>query len=140
MQALAADDAAAERAQPPDRPSAVPFPPREEHVQRLEGWLLQHFSASTFNTTRTPLPVMEGEPYHIHLAPGAAPYACHTPAPIPKHWEDKVRAQLEEDVRRGVIERVPAGEPTEWCARMVVVAKKSGQPRRTVDYQRLNAA
>ena len=126
--------------QAPIRPATTPFPPHEEHVGRLEEWLLQHFSSTTFNTTRSPLPVMEGEPHHIHLLPNAVPHACHTPASVPKHWEDKVRAQLEEDVRRGVIEPVPAGEPTEWCARMVVVAKKSGQPRRTVDYQRLNAA
>ena len=32
------------------------------------------------------------------------------------------------------------GEATEWCDRMVVVGKKNGQPRRTVDFQRLNAA
>lgn len=48
--------------------------------------------------------------------------------------------QLDDDVRRGVIRPVPAGEATEWCARMVVVAKKSGKPRRTVDFQRLNAS
>lgn len=29
---------------------------------------------------------------------------------------------------------------TGWCSRIVVVAKISGHPRRTVDYQRLNAA
>jgi len=69
---------------------------------------------------------MEGEPHHIHLVPNAVSYACHTPASVLKHWEDEVRAQLEEDIKRGVIEPVPAGEPTEWCARMVVVAKKSG--------------
>ncbi|MPC51402.1 hypothetical protein E2C01_045246 [Portunus trituberculatus] len=40
----------------------------------------------------------------------------------------------------GILEPVPVGEATEWCARMVVVAKKSGQPRRTIDYQKLNAA
>lgn len=50
-----------------------------------------------------------------------------------------MKAQLDEDVRRGVIQPVPAGEAMEWCARMVVAAKKSAQPRRTVDYQRLNA-
>ncbi|XP_063876921.1 uncharacterized protein K02A2.6-like [Scylla paramamosain] len=140
VQAVEARDTTAEPAQPPAKPATIPFPPHEEHVRRLEEWLLQHFSASAFNTTRSPLPVMDGEPHHIHLAPNAVPYACHTPASVPKHWEDEVKAQLEDDVRRGVIEPVPAGEPTEWCARMVVVAKKSGQPRRTVDYQRLNAA
>ena len=51
-----------------------------------------------------------------------------------------VKRQLDEDVRKGILEPVPVGEPTEWCARMVVVAKKSGQPRRTIDYQKLNMA
>ena len=123
----------------PDRPSSMPFAPSEENVSRLEEWLLQHFSSTTFNTSREPLPVMAGKPHHIHLSKGAVPYACHTPASVPKHWEREVKAQLEEDVRKGVLQPVPAGEATEWCARMVVVAKKSGQPRRTVDYQRLNA-
>ncbi|KAG0701317.1 Retrovirus-related Pol polyprotein from transposon 17.6 [Chionoecetes opilio] len=117
----------------------VPFPPLEENATRLEEWLLQRFSSTTFNTTRSPLPVMAGPPHHIPLVPGAAPYACHTPATVPKHWEAEVKAQLEEDVSRGVIEPVPAGEATDWCARMVVVAKKTGHPRRTVDFQRLNA-
>ena len=51
-----------------------------------------------------------------------------------------MKRQLDDDVRKGILEPVPVGEATEWCARMVVVAKKSGQPRRTIDYQKLNAA
>ena len=39
----------------------------------------------------------------------------------------------------GIIRPVPAGVASEWCARMVVVPKKSGMPRRTVDFQPLNA-
>ena len=124
----------------PTRPSSMPLPPLEENIGRLEEWLLRHFSSSTFNTDRCPLPVMEGEPHRIHLLQDAVPYACHTPAPVPRHWEAEVKRQIDEDVRMGVIEPVPAGEATVWCARMVVVAKKSGQPRRTVDYQKLNAA
>ena len=123
----------------PSRPSTMPLPPVEENIKRLETWLLHHFSSSTFNTAREPLPVMAGKPHHIHLAPHAVPYVCHTPASVPKHWEKEVKMQIDEDVRRGVLQPVPAGEATEWCSRMVVVAKKSGQPRRTVDYQRLNA-
>ena len=123
----------------PVRPASMPLPPLEENVPRLQEWLLGHFSTSTFNTDRYPLPVMAGPPHHIHLSPDATPYACHTPASIPKHWEAEVKQQLDEDVRRGVIRPVPAGEATEWCARMVVVAKKSGKPRRTVDFQKLNA-
>ena len=83
--------------------------------------------------------MMAGKPHHIHLTPGAKPHACHTPATVPKHWEEEVKLQLEEDVKRGVLQPVPSGEAAEWCARMVVVAKKSGQPRRTVDCQKLNA-
>ncbi|XP_064106861.1 uncharacterized protein LOC135215838 [Macrobrachium nipponense] len=70
-----------------------------------------------FNTARKPLPVMQGELHHIHLLPGATPYACHTPTSVPKHWEEEVKAHLEEDVARVVIEPVPAGQPTKWCAR-----------------------
>ncbi len=123
----------------PTRPAAIPLPPLEENVGRLEEWLLRHFSSSTFNVGRCPLPVMAGEPHRIHLLPDAVPHTCHTPAPVPRHWEAEVKKQLDEEVRMGVIEPVPAGEATRWCARMVVVAKKSGQPRRTVDYQKLNA-
>ena len=125
--------------QVPPRPTEVPFSPLEENVAKLEGWLLKHFSSTTFNTTRFLLPVMAGPPHLIRLVPGAMPRACHTPAAVPKHWEAEVKAQLDGDVRRGVIEAVPAGEATEWCAGMMVVAKKYGQPRRIVNFQLLNS-
>ena len=74
-------------------------------------------------------------PIIIHLLPNATPYACHTPIPIPKHWE----AEVDDDVRAGILRPVPTGDVTEWCSRMVVVPKKDGTPRRTVDFQKLNA-
>lgn len=100
----------------PPRPISLPFPLLEEHTTCLENWLLQHFSSATFNTTRTPLPMMEGKPHRIHLTPGAIPCTCHTPASVPKYWEKEVQAQLDEDVKCGVIEPVLSGQPTEWCA------------------------
>ena len=123
----------------PARPTSMPLQPLEENVARLEEWLLQQFSSSTFNTERHPLKVMQGPPHRIHLQEGARPHTCHTPSSVPKHWAGEVKKQLEDDVKRGVIRPVPAGEATEWCARMVVVAKKSGKPRRTVDFQKLNS-
>ena len=51
-----------------------------------------------------------------------------------------MKAQLDRDVKLGVIEPVPWGEPTTWCSRMVTVAKENGSPRRTVDLQALNNA
>ena len=42
------------------------------------------------------------------------------------------------DEALGVIERVPIGEPVQWCHRMVVTRKHDGSPRRTVDLSPLN--
>ena len=50
-----------------------------------------------------------------------------------------MKAGLDQDVRLGVIEAVPVGAPVTWCHRMVICAKKTGKPRRTVDFQPLNA-
>ena len=122
----------------PDRPARIPFPPTEENVPRLEGFLRQQFGSSTFNKEDAPLPAMNGPPHTIHLTEDAVPHARHSPIPVSKHWEAEVKAQLDEDERMGVIEKVPTGEPTVWCAQMVVVPKPNGKPRRTIDYQELN--
>ena len=81
---------------------------------------------------------MPPPPLRIMVDPNATPIAYHTPIPVPLHWRDDVKAGLERDVRLGVLEPVPIGEPVTWCHRMVVVAKKTGKLRRTVDYQPLN--
>ena len=38
----------------------------------------------------------------------------------------------------GVLEKVPHGEPSRCCHRMVVTRKPNGTPRRTVDMSSLN--
>ena len=43
-----------------------------------------------------------------------------------------------QDVALGVIEKVPYGEPVQWCHRMVITRKNDGSPRRTVDLSPLN--
>ena len=83
---------------------------------------------------------MTGEPVKIAFNEDYKPYAVHTPIPIPHHWKQRVREDIERDVRLGIIEKVPQGTSTEWCARMVVTPKKNGDPRRTVDLQQLNKA
>ena len=80
---------------------------------------------------------MEGKLHHIHLKKNAVPYACNTPADVSKYWEAEVKQQLDKDVDQAIIEKIPEGEPTDWCARKVVVAKCNGKPRRAVDYQKL---
>ena len=106
------------------KPSSIPFSPTEENVDKLESWLRHHFYETTFNTEKKPLPVMAGKPHHIHLVPNATPHAYHTPATVPRHWEAEVKAQLDEDVKRGVIQPVLPGEATDWNAKMVAGGQK----------------
>ena len=68
----------------------------------------------------------------------AKPIACYKAASVPLHWQEKVHANLLRDEALGVIERVPYGEPVEWCHRMVVTRKHDGTPQRTVDLSPLN--
>ena len=72
--------------------------------------------------------------------PGHQPVAYHTPIQVPHHWKELTKADLDRDVALEIVEPVPQGEPTIWSSRMVVVSKKSGKPRRTVDLQALNQA
>ena len=45
---------------------------------------------------------------------------------------------MDNDVALGVLEKVEVDTPDTWCSRMVVVAKKDGKPRRTVDLKAIN--
>ena len=125
---------------PPRPPADLPFPATQENREKLQKYLLDLYGSSTFNTCEhQPLPMMEGPPLKLMVDPDAKPVAVHTPVPVPIHWQNEVKAGLDRDVRLGVIEPVPVGEPVTWCHRMVVCAKKNGKPRRTVDMQPLNA-
>ncbi|VDI84186.1 Hypothetical predicted protein [Mytilus galloprovincialis] len=112
---------------------------RKEHVESLKEWLLDYYGATTFNVCEhQPLPLMNCEPLQLHVDPNATPVAVHKPALVPIHWQDKVYADLERDVRIGVLEQVSQNTPTTWCSRMVVTSKADGTPRRTVDLQPQN--
>ena len=127
------------REPPPLLPTTLPFPASEENVEKLEKWLLNHYKSSTFNVcSNQVLPMMSGPPMRLMIDPAATPVAFHKPIPIPVHWQDEVYKGLEQDCKLGVIEPVPVGTPVTWCHRMVVCAKRSGKPRRTVDLQALN--
>ena len=105
----------------------------------MKKWLLDRYAASTFNTCpHRALPSMEGPPIEIHIDPSATPKVCHTPAPVPLHWQQQVHDDRLCDEALGVIERVPYGEPTTWCHRMVITRNHNGSPRRTVDLLPLN--
>ena len=125
----------------PERPSELPFPATPENVGKLKQWLIEAFESSSFNMcTHQKKPEMSGEPMQVRFEKHYNPVAVHTPIPVPHHWKQQVKADLDRDVRMGVIEPVPQGTVTTWCSRMVVAPKTDGTPRRTVDYQKLNSA
>jgi hypothetical protein len=52
--------------------------------------------------------------------------------------QDQVKKLLDENIAMGVLEKVPPGVETTWCARMVPSLKKNGKVRLIIDYQGLN--
>ena len=39
----------------------------------------------------------------------------------------QVKADIEADMMKGNLKRVPAGKPDSWCGRMVIQEKKNGR-------------
>ena len=79
--------------------------------------------------------MMKTEPIKIHIDRDAVQKPAYTAATVPIHWPEEVSQQLKQDVAMGVIEPVTPGVPTTWQARMTVVAKSYGSPRRAIDFQ-----
>ena len=76
----------------------------------------------------------------IHTKPGAIPLVVHKPAAVPLRWRATMKAAIDADVARGVLEKVPPGVADTWCPQMVLRPKKDGRPRRTIDLQALTKA
>ena len=117
-----------------DPPDNIPMPATDSNISALENWIRDYFKESAFNQCkRQPWPEIRGKPMKIHTKPDTKPYCCKKPTMIPIHFRDQIRADIEADVKKGVLERVPDGRPDTWCSRMVVQPKKNGKARRTVD-------
>ena len=72
---------------------------------------------------------MKGSPpLQLHIPSTSKPVACHVPAPLPLHWHNKVKADIEQDVRLGVLERVLTNTPVRWLSLMVLTPKHDGTP------------
>ena len=96
------------RRPPPERPSSLPFPCQPENNDKMLPWLIERFYHSTVNQCpHLKLPGMKGPGISLHVNEDAVPYAVHTPAPVPLYWQDAVKKQLDDDVKLGVIEKVP---------------------------------
>ena len=77
-----------------------------------------------------------GDDYEIKLRTDARPHALFTPRKVPLPLRNKVKAELEKMEQMGIISKIE--NPTEWCAGLVVVPKKSGDIRICVDLRPLN--
>ena len=118
-------------------PTKLPFPGIPENRQRLQEHFLDYYKSSTFNTCEhQPLPLMTGLPLKLQVDPDAKPVASHSPIPVPVHWQEKVKGDPDRDIRLGVIEPVPVGEPVTWSPNGGMFKE---EPRRTVDFQPINA-
>ena len=130
-----------ERKPVPPRPDSLPFPCSPDHIEDMRSWINEYYGDSVFNQCpHQEAPCMSGPPVEIHIKENVTPRACHKPSQVPVHWQETVHNDLLRDEALGIIERVPFGEPVEWCHRMVVTRKPSnpGSPRRTVDLSPLN--
>ena len=128
------------RQPPPSAPPSLPCDPTKENLPQLKQYILDRYAASGFNTCeQQPLPLMtDSPPLRLFVDETAMPVAIHSPAAIPIHWAEQVKAGLYRDVRLGVIERVPLNTPVRWCSRMLITAKHDGSPCCVVDYQPVN--
>ena len=89
------------------------------------------------------LPLMESPPMRLMINPDVTPTAYHSHIPVPLHWLDAVKAGLDRDVRLGVLEPVPIGEPVTWCHQhghlcQSFVPNRTAHTRRMIDFQPFN--
>ncbi|ELU06622.1 hypothetical protein CAPTEDRAFT_189257 [Capitella teleta] len=81
---------------PPSLPTCLPCSPTDENRGQLQEFLVNHYRANTFNTCkRQRLPLMDCSPLKLIINPDATPVACHTPIPVPLHWQESVKAGLD---------------------------------------------
>ena len=71
---------------------------------------------------------MDGVPMRLMVNSDAEPMPRHKPISVLLHWQEEVKASLNEDVALGVLEPIPVGEPETWSHSVVVCHKKNGKP------------
>ena len=105
------------------------------HIINIKEQFLKEY-ADVF-ATHEELKPMDGPPVHIHLQKDAKAHSVGAARDIPIAWRDTVKTEIDDMVRRGIIE--PVGDvPSNWCSPLVIVPKHDGKPRVCVDYTMLN--
>ena len=79
---------------------------------------------------------MIGEKFQICLTDDAVPFAVSTPRNVPYNYMSKLKLEIEQLLKDGVI--MPVTEPTDWCSPITVVPKTNDKIRMCVDLTKLN--
>ena len=77
------------------------------------------------------------EEYHIVLRPKNHPIV-HSPWKCPIHMRDEIKAELDEIISQGIIQKID--EPTDWVNKIVYVRKSNDKLRICLDSKDLNKA
>ena len=104
--------------------------------------IIKRYMKSGFNNCRIqPLKMIYSDkPLQLFVDPNVKPVAIHKAAIIPIHLKARVKADLDRDVRLGILEKVDINSPVKWLSHMLITMKKDGSPRRIIDYKNLNNA
>jgi hypothetical protein len=93
----------------------MPFPATRSNIPVLEEWIKDYFKDSAFNQCkRQEWPPTNGNPMRIHTKPETIPYCCKKPTMVPLNFRAQVKADIEADMKKGILERVPASEHDTW--------------------------
>ena len=107
----------------------------------LEEYIKDWYASSAFNVCkRQAWPRTAGPAMKIFTKPDATPVCITKPAPVHLHFRKEVKAGLDADLAKGVLERVTISTQDTWCMRMVITPKKDGTPRRTIDLSAITRA
>nr|XP_040576564.1 uncharacterized protein K02A2.6-like [Lepeophtheirus salmonis] len=108
----------------------------DEEIKTMRDKLVEEYPDVLIDGNQ-PLRKMKCAPIKISLMEGAETWKMYTARAIPFAYREATKKELEELLKKGIIE--PLGnKPTEWCHPMVVVGKKNGKVRLTVDLTKLN--
>lgn len=77
------------------------------------------------------------KPYHIEVDPTVTP-VVNPPRTIPAALRDRVKTELQDMKKRGVIRKVE--EPTDWVSSMAIVEKPDESLRICLEHRNLNKA
>ncbi len=75
----------------------------------------------------------------LKLKPDAAP-VVHAPRRCPIHLKQDIEKSLLDMEQKGIIEKIPQGQPTEWLSSLAYARKASGKLRVCLDPRDLNAS